>query len=193
MDGLSFSFVLDQETDIFQEKPSGFEQWHSSLQWTRAAGRVESSFGLSERRRALWLSTLFLSPTSFSIFGLKMALSASRPPARWSPDHDRENIQTGDLTSGTAWSSESRYLSLHVAQVRSHVEVPRVPVSLEHSGPRSVPRRSQRCPLQRRARLPGSRSCLLRLSSPGLRGPLFRSLARLLLSDVLLRRCRTFA
>lgn len=81
VDGLSFSFVLDQETDIFQEKPSGFEQWHSNLQGTRAAGRVESSFGLSVRRRALWLSTLFLSPTSFSIFGLKMALSASRPPS----------------------------------------------------------------------------------------------------------------
>lgn len=62
-------------------KALGFEQWHSSLQGTRAAGRVESSFGLSVRRRALWLSTLFLSPTSFSIFGLKMALSASRPPS----------------------------------------------------------------------------------------------------------------
>lgn len=68
VDGLSFSFVLDQETDIFQEKPSGFEQWHSSLQGTRAAGRVESSFGLSARRRALWLSTLFLSPNVFLHF-----------------------------------------------------------------------------------------------------------------------------
>lgn len=74
-------------------KALGFEQWHSSLQGTRAAGRVESSFGLSERRRALWLSTLFLSPNVFLHFW-----SENGPLGLTTPQHAGPQITTEKIS-----------------------------------------------------------------------------------------------